>query len=245
MYFRAVVCVVVVCAVFTGFAQAQPPSGIGSGPLHNYGYPIGPRVAPEWNYPGVPTGGSYVTYPPSPFGSDKVHRADSDLVRYSIRFWGFTNGLSICAPRVPVYGPVPTVLDSEDLKKLWKTTNAPGLAGYGWFGLFAASPRPRNVTVSSWAIPSPADTASPAAAGKGTSLIVSIRVPQPTAEVFVDGKQTMQTGIDRTFESPPLDAGKRYTYSITVRWVEGGKPIEVTKEAIGAPGEVVPLNFGR
>src|SRR6266540_4533798 len=69
--------VVVVCVFLPGESRAQPQDGVpavplpampgglkgGSylGPLHNYGYPYGPRVAPPWGYPGL-YGGPFVGY---------------------------------------------------------------------------------------------------------------------------------------------------------------------------------------
>ena len=76
-------------------------------------------------------------------------------------------------------------------------------------------------------------------------MLISVTVPQPAAEVFVDGKKTGQTGTDRTFESPPLEAGKMYKYTVTARWVAGGQVVETTKEVTGAAGEVVRVDFGR
>jgi uncharacterized protein (TIGR03000 family) len=73
---------------------------------------------------------------------------------------------------------------------------------------------------------------------------LSVKVPQSAAEVRVDGRPTTQTGTDRTFESPPLEAGKSYAYTVTARWAEHGQVFEVTKAVTGAPGEVVRVDFG-
>jgi uncharacterized protein (TIGR03000 family) len=93
-------------------------------------------------------------------------------------------------------------------------------------------------------VPAPGKTGSDAPVpGMGASLILSVKVPQPTAEIFVDGVKTAQTGLDRTFESPPLEAGKQFKYELTARWVEGGAIREVKKAVIGTPGEVVRVDF--
>ena len=76
-------------------------------------------------------------------------------------------------------------------------------------------------------------------------LVLSVKVPQPAAEVFVNGVKTAQTGTDRLYESPPLDAGKQYKYELTARWVEGGAVREVKKAVIGTPGEVVRVDFAK
>lgn len=160
----------------------------------------------------------------------------------------WSNGLSLYGPPVPVYGPIPGTFGNSDVVRNWQAH--PGIA-YSWIGLYAASPRPRHPNVSVYPTvervgPAPVyiegTPAAPAARPTGC-LILSVKVPQPTAEVTVDGKKTAQTGTDRIFESPPLEAGQPYKYTVTARWVEGGRPVEVTREVTGAPGEVVRVDF--
>jgi uncharacterized protein (TIGR03000 family) len=86
--------------------------------------------------------------------------------------------------------------------------------------------------------------APPALATGGGSLILSVRLPQPAAEVFVDGKKTTQTGTDRIFESPLLEGGKSYEYTLTARWIERGQVVEMSKVVSGTPGAVVRVDFG-
>lgn len=230
---------VVVCVLLPGAAQAQPTVGIGVG-VWNNGYPYGPRVAPPWSYPGL-YGGPFVGYPgyygyPGYFGYSG--RAGS--------IW--SNGLSLYGPPVPVYGPVPGVFGNDDLVRQWRSTLPPVFPGYyGWVGIYAASPRPRHPSVSVWPVVESLNAipATPVPAAKnGGCLILSVKVPQPAAEVLVDGKKTVQTGTDRIFESPPLEAGQNYRYTVTARWVERGQTFEMTKEVTGAPGEVVRVDFG-
>jgi uncharacterized protein (TIGR03000 family) len=251
MLSRAFWSVAVVCALLSATGRAQPPAGHGTGICSNYGYPYGPRVAPAWGYPGI-TGGAYVTYP-SPPGKPPVD--PSRLVRYPLSMIvGFdANGPSLCGPRVPVYGPIPTVMDNPQLKREWLSMNHPNLAGYGWFGLRSALPRPKNVSVNVWPVPRPGDSpetspppAAPAEKEKsGEGMVITVKLPQANAEVLVDGKPTTQTGTDRTFESPPLEAGTYYKYTVTARWMEDGKPIEKSQTAIGTRGGKVHLEFSR
>ncbi|MBM3980839.1 MAG: TIGR03000 domain-containing protein [Planctomycetes bacterium] len=226
----------VLCVALPNGATAQPRVAVGVG-VGNYGYPYGPRVAPAWGYPGL-YGGPFVGYPYWPGFFGYSGRAGSS----------WSNGLSLYGPPVPVYGPVPGVFGNDDLVRQWRSMVAPGFAGYGWVGIYAASPRPRNPSVSVWPVVEsfPAAGAAPVPAAKsGGGLILSVRVPQPAAEVFVDGQKTAQTGTDRTFESPPLEPGQTYKYRVTARWVERGQVVEVSKDVTGAPGEVVRVDFGR
>jgi uncharacterized protein (TIGR03000 family) len=77
----------------------------------------------------------------------------------------------------------------------------------------------------------------------GGAMYLSVKVPQATAEVFVDGVKTAQTGKDRLFESPSLEAGKEFKYQVTVRWMERGVLYEKKKVATGTSGEVVQVDF--
>jgi len=61
------------------------------------------------------------------------------------------------------------------------------------------------------------------------AALVNVRLPDPNAEVWIDGKKTQSKGTVREFESPPLDPGKNYTYEVKARWTENGKDREVTK----------------
>ena len=150
---------------------------------------------------------------------------------------------------MPVYGPIPGVFGNNDLVRRWEGSPSIGMP-FGWIGIYAASPRPRSLTVgvrpsaeSVPVAPHVAFAAPAAAEATGGSLILSVKVPQPAAEVFVDGVKTAQTGTDRVFESPPLEAGKQFKYEVTAKWIERGVPREVKKAVVGTPGEVVRVDF--
>lgn len=72
------------------------------------------------------------------------------------------------------------------------------------------------------------------ATAPATPVIVAttarLRVTLPTAEakLWIQDQPTQQQGLDRVFESPSLDAGKSYTYSLKATWMENGK--EVSKK---------------
>jgi uncharacterized protein (TIGR03000 family) len=259
---------VAVCVLAPDLGRAQY---VPQAKVTHHGYPYGPRVAPAWGYPGL-YGGPFVTYPSplrygfatyDPLGPNIGVYTGYGYPGFGYGFPGFwypyysgrsgstwSNGLSLYGPPVPVYGPVPGVFGNNDLVRQYRSTLAPGFAGYGWIGIYAASPRPRHPNVSVWptvesvsgapvgTVPAPARTG-------GGCITLSVRVPQPAAEVFVDGTKTVQTGTDRIFESPPLEAGKPFKYTVTARWVERGQVVEMSKEVTGTPGEVVRVDFGR
>lgn len=198
------------------------------------GFPYGPRVAPAWGYPGL-GGGPFVGY------------AGSWPVWYSARAGSiWSNGLSLYGPPVPTYGPLPGVLGNDDLQRLWRAVPSPGIP-FGWFGIYSPSPRPRVASVDVWprleGVSRPTGGAPVGTPTTGGCLVLSVKVPQPAAEVYVNGVRTHQTGTDRLFESPVLPADREYRYDVRVRWFEGGVWREQTRSAVGRPGEVVRLDF--
>jgi uncharacterized protein (TIGR03000 family) len=60
------------------------------------------------------------------------------------------------------------------------------------------------------------------------SAHLSVRVPAD-AEIWVDGVATKQTGAERQFVSPPLEAGQEYSYELKARWIENGREIVQTR----------------
>lgn len=251
---------------------AGAPFGAPFGPgFYHSGWPYGPSVAPGWGYPGL-YGGPFVGYPFGFYGYGP--RAGSS----------WSNGLSLYGPPVPTYGPIPGVFGNNDLRRLWEQVPSPGIP-FGWVGIYAASPRPRNLSVNVWPVErvgngngfgdrnfdnsnlpssglptpltsptplpmlpaptpmSPPAPPTPATGGGGASLILSVKVPQFSAQVFVDGVKTNQIGTDRVFDSPPLEAGKEFRYEITAKWIERGVMREEKRVVTGTPGEVLRVDF--
>ena len=183
-----------------------------------------------------------------------IRRLSVGLAGYSGRAGqNWSNGLSLYGPPVPVYGPIPGLVGNDDLVHQWRRAGLDRLP-FGWVGVYAASPRPRPLTVGVRSDGRERADRARTARRRGPAgrprvrrppvrLSLSVKVPQPAAEVFVDGVKTAQTGTDRIFESPPLEAGKQYKYEVTARWVEGGATREVKKAVVGTPGEVVRVDF--
>lgn len=227
----------------------------GSG-FYPSGWPYGPPVAPAWSYPGLAVG-PYVGYP---WG----------FPGYSARagsFW--SNGLSLYGPPVPVYGPIPGVLGNDDLVRQWRAVPNPGFP-FGWVGIFAASPRPRSRSVQVWPTLEPIGDVAPSSPSRDSSapspspqspldqtlpiprqlspsarLTLSIRVPQPMAEVWINGQLTRQVGLERLYESPPLLEQRSYEYEVLVRWLHNGLWQVERRQVRGRPGEVLRLDFSR
>jgi uncharacterized protein (TIGR03000 family) len=65
--------------------------------------------------------------------------------------------------------------------------------------------------------------------------LLIVRLPS-RATLVIGNSGTLQTGPERWFVSPPLVAGKRYVYELTVSWAENGKPRTERRTAPVAAG---------
>jgi uncharacterized protein (TIGR03000 family) len=58
--------------------------------------------------------------------------------------------------------------------------------------------------------------------------VLTVRVPTE-ATVWIQDAQSKQTGAERTFVSPPLEAGREYAYTVKAQWKAGDKEIAQTQ----------------
>src|SRR5262245_21644119 len=59
----------------------------------------------------------------------------------------------------------------------------------------------------------------------GTPATIEVRVPDASAEVWVDGRKTAQTGMTRRFTTPPLEPGSNYSYRFSVVFPRDGEMV--------------------
>jgi len=71
---------------------------------------------------------------------------------------------------------------------------------------------------------------------------INVRVPAD-ATIRFNGSETSQKGAFRQFVSPPLAAGREYTYDVQARWNEGGKDVTRNRRVTVRPGETVDVSF--
>jgi uncharacterized protein (TIGR03000 family) len=71
---------------------------------------------------------------------------------------------------------------------------------------------------------------------------INVQVPAD-AELWFEGEKTNQTGPNRLFRSPALEAGQNYSYDVKARWMENGKPVEQTRIVRVRAGEMSQVNF--
>jgi uncharacterized protein (TIGR03000 family) len=84
---------------------------------------------------------------------------------------------------------------------------------------------------------------APARADTRDSAQLNVRLPDPNAEVWVEGKRTQQRGTWREYQSPPLNPDKSYTYEVRARWTENGKDVERTKTVPVRANGVATVDF--
>lgn len=87
-------------------------------------------------------------------------------------------------------------------------------------------------------MPKPEKVATPT-----TSITLEVRLPSEKAEVFVDNAPTKQTGLVRSFSSPPLSSKDNYKYEIRAQWSANGKKHNVSQTVSGKPGEKLVADF--
>jgi peptidyl-prolyl cis-trans isomerase A (cyclophilin A) len=84
----------------------------------------------------------------------------------------------------------------------------------------------------------------PAARLAPTGGVAGLRVWLPeNATLLVDGQPTKQTGDQRVFYSPPVAAGKRYTYNLKACWDENGQTVERERTVAVAAGRLTDVSF--
>jgi uncharacterized protein (TIGR03000 family) len=88
------------------------------------------------------------------------------------------------------------------------------------------------------AYPPPAEQAPPPAPVDAARIVVQL---PPSAQLWLDGQVSTQTGAIRTFETPGgLQPGRTYTYKLVAQWVENGVPVTRERDVtFQAGGEIV------
>ena len=92
----------------------------------------------------------------------------------------------------------------------------------------------------------PAEVGTPGteAAGPADSKITfTVRVPSPDVSVSVGEQRLPGEGTSRTFVSPALPRGQRYSYYFTATWTRDGREVTETREAVGQAGERLTVDF--
>jgi uncharacterized protein (TIGR03000 family) len=73
-------------------------------------------------------------------------------------------------------------------------------------------------------------------------VMARIILPDPKAQLWIEGQEMDSGGATRSFVSPPLETGK-YTYTFRARWSQGGQTAEQTKAVRVQPGDRITVDF--
>jgi uncharacterized protein (TIGR03000 family) len=74
-------------------------------------------------------------------------------------------------------------------------------------------------------------------------VYLEIVVPDPLAQVWIEGQLTSNTGTVREFASPPQTVGTTYTYDVKASWNENGQPKSVDRHITVTPGTTSHIDF--
>jgi uncharacterized protein (TIGR03000 family) len=79
----------------------------------------------------------------------------------------------------------------------------------------------------------------------GMPAFLIVTVPAKDAVVEIEGTKTKATGEVRRFQSPALQPGVKYHYSIKVTWIENGTPRELKKDVPVLAGQEASIDFAK
>lgn len=225
----------------------SPPGWFGPGPAWHHWNNRGPGFG--WSYYGVDAG-PYIGLPPSRVWPGYWPGWWYGPPSASGSMW--TNGLSLYGPPIPTYGPIPGSFAGSDASKRFFTNPPPVNAvwvGLGWPGYRGAWPRRgKNPTVSVW----------PTGGGSSVTIVEAplavnaegapclkmvVRVPNEAADLWIEQTETKLRGVERTFESPPLESGKHYKYEFVAKWTENGVQKAESRSVTGIAGQTISIDF--
>jgi len=83
---------------------------------------------------------------------------------------------------------------------------------------------------------------SVAAPARTETATLNVRLPAQ-AELYIQDKKMGQTGVNRTFVTPPLAEGQTYLYRIKAVWSDNGYKREVKRTVIVAAGDHASLTI--
>jgi uncharacterized protein (TIGR03000 family) len=64
-----------------------------------------------------------------------------------------------------------------------------------------------------------------------------------SAKLAIDDYQTKSTSGQRVFQTPPLDAGKDFSYTLTAKVMRDGAPVTITKKVTVRAGETTRITL--
>jgi len=86
----------------------------------------------------------------------------------------------------------------------------------------------------------PALVVAQAATPASANIVVTLPAD---ASLFVDGNATTSTTGTRILSTPPLESGKTFTYTLTAKVLQDGKPVTLEEKVTVKAGETSQVHF--
>jgi len=80
---------------------------------------------------------------------------------------------------------------------------------------------------------------------KGRPSKIRVFLPTADAKLYFDDNLIKGEGDKRSFRSPALEEGKRYTYKVVAVWAENGRQVTHETSVIFHAGQDVSIDFRR
>jgi len=75
------------------------------------------------------------------------------------------------------------------------------------------------------------------------SAMITVFVPTPETQLWIDNTETKQQGMTRRFSSPSLESGKTFTYTLKARWMQNGQSVERERQIQVQAGQQATADF--
>jgi uncharacterized protein (TIGR03000 family) len=72
---------------------------------------------------------------------------------------------------------------------------------------------------------------------------LEVRLPDPQATIWVEGKEIASSGAVRQFNSPPLEPSHQYTYTVKAEWHDNGKLLSDQRQVSVEPNGQFVVDF--
>jgi uncharacterized protein (TIGR03000 family) len=109
------------------------------------------------------------------------------------------------------------------------------------YGTYSVAPDYYSTPAPDYGATAPRYGTAPAASSN--TALLTINVPDPNADIWFNGAQTVQKGTERQFEPPALDPGRDYTYDVRARWMENGQQVDQKRQIAVHAGDRLTVNF--
>jgi uncharacterized protein (TIGR03000 family) len=74
---------------------------------------------------------------------------------------------------------------------------------------------------------------------------LQVFLPDPNAQVWLDGYKTTSTGAQRLYITPPLERGSTYAYTLRVSWGQGAGAARAERQVQVRAGQTAVVDFTR